>query len=248
MYLENYFYIFSVALVFYVFLWLRKIFRKEWIVSSAFLWTLKISILVPFWAAYFYVIIPFVFPYVENYINPPDNIQQIIIENTENTEQKFLLIGRKFKSDIWEPVYDKSPISLNKMPIFSVKKNDAYQINTRSGLKDYDIIGVVKLLGFSYKSDPFIGYAFAVPSIPIKIYSHEFWHKTKFEKVKVDIKKEILLFILSLTATLGILFHLISTKGKLILRIILYIVFSLILALSAYLTIQTASTLVYFLR
>lgn len=248
MYLENYFYIFTVALIFYVFLWLRKIFRKEWIASAAFLWTLKILILVPFWAAYFYVIFPFAFPYVENYIYPTDNLQPIIIENTENIEQKFLLIGRKFKSDIWEPVYDKSPLNLNKTPIYTIKKHDLLEITARSGTKDYDIIGIVKLTGFRYKSDPFIGYAFSVPSVPIKVYSHEFWQSSKFEKVQVEIKKELLLFILSFAAALGILFHAISIKGKLILRVILYALFSLIFGLSAYLAYQTATTLVYFLR
>jgi len=246
--LENYYYIFSPAFAFYIFLWLRKIFRKEWIASSAFLWTLKILILVPFWASFFYFIIPFAFPYVENYINPTDNAQQLFIENTENTDQKFLLIGRKFKTDIWEPIYDQSPINYNKTPIFTVPKHSLIEIDARSGANDYDIIGIVKLTGFHYKTDPFIGYAFAVPSVPIKVYSHEFWTKTNFEKVNVKTNKELLLFILSLTAAFGILFHLFSIKGKLTFRIVLYIVFSLIFVLSAYIVWQSASTLVYFLR
>lgn len=245
--MENYFYIFALPLVFYLFLLLRSILQKQWIGNKYALGTLKFIILFPFWLCFLYFVIPFSFPYVNNFINPTDSEQDIIIENNEAFAQKFFVFGRKFRTNVWLPVYDQKNWNLNKTPIFKVNPNDLQIIKARSGTKDFDIIAISKLTGFSYNKDKFIGKAFAVPSVPIKVYAKEFHQSSKFQKIIVNTKKEMLLLILTFTAFLGVFYHLFSIKGKLIYKIPLFLIFILILLLSGYLTYQISITLWYLL-
>lgn len=226
---------------------IRKIFAKEWIKNKYVFLSLNILILFPFWIAYFYYVVPFAFPYLNNFINPTDSEQTIIIENTEKIQQKFLLIGRKHKTDIWEPIYDQTPINFNKTAIYTVPAGDLIKIKARSGTKDYDIIGVVKLTGFSYKKDKFVGVAFSVPSVPIKVYTRQFWKETNFKKVKVLINREILLLIILFTATIGILYHIIIVKWKIFYRILFYLMASFVVVISIYLSYQIGITMIYLL-
>jgi len=243
--MENYFYIFAIPLVFYLFLFLQYILQKEWIANKYALGSIKVIILVPFWVSYLYFIIPFSFPYLQNLINPTDSQQEIIIENNENVAQKFFLIGRKFRSNEWLAVYNQEKWSLNKTPIYKIEPNDLKIIKARSGVEDFDVIAISKLTGFSYSKDKFIGLAFNVPAVPIKVYANEFQNPRKFQKVKVNTKKEMLLLIISLIAFLGAIYHLLLIKGKLIFKILIGIILVLILTISSYLVSQLSITLWY---
>lgn len=243
---QDVFYVFAIPLIFYVFLLLRKLFRKKWIESKKLMLSVKLVLLIPFWIIYIYYAIPFAVPEIENLIKPSDSSQKILVESTEDVSQKFMLIGRKYKSDEWVPVY-QNQFDINKSAIYKVEANDLTSLSVRSGMKDYDIIAVSKLTGMSYPNDKFSGLAFSIPSMPIKIYTHQFNFNNPLEKPELNIKKQILLALLCLTAVFGLIYHSLSTRGKLYFTIPIYSLYAIFGLISAYLIYQISLTLWYLL-
>lgn len=233
------------AMVLYVFLLIRKVFRKEWL-NRKLLFTIKIVVLIPFWAAYVYYIIPFAVPEIKNTYNPPDTYQKLIIESNEDLPSKYLLLGRIWQTNTWRPIYQKT-IGINFTPIVEVKSRDLRTIEFRSGSKDFDIIAISKKMGKSYKKDEYKGIAFNLPKLPIKIYSAQFEQGTELEKPIVDVNKELMLLIITLTAFFGIIYHSLSTRGNLWFAIPIYSIYSLFGIVSLYLSINLSLTLWYFL-
>ncbi len=207
---------------------------------------IKLVLLIPFWLLFAHFIVRFAAPEFENLVTPYDSSQTVIIENTDSVAQKFILLGRKYKSDSWAPVYPNS-FSWNKSAIYKVVPHDIVKLDVRSGMRDIDIIAIAKLTGTSYPKDKFAGRAFSVPSVPIKVYTHQFSSNSPLDKPAVKINKQALLALLCLTAIFGLLYHSLSTRGKLYFTIPIYSLYAIFGIASAYLIFQISTTLWYLL-
>lgn len=239
-------YLAVLPLAFYIFLLVRKFLRKEWIKSKKLLSFLKFTIFIPFWAAFVYFFGLFAIPEIAYLIQPADSSQKIIIENTEDIPQKFLVAGRKFNSNDWFPAYSFD-FSLNKSAIVSVAPRDLVVLKYGAGTKHFDIISISKLTGMSFKSDKFKGIAFKVPTQTLKVYSHQFNRPTKLEKFEIHTQKEILLLLLSITAVFGVIYHSLSTRGKKWFMVTFYSIYGITVIVSGYLVYQLFTTLWYLL-
>lgn len=233
-------------LSFYIFLLLRKILRKEWIKNQKLLTVLKYLLLIPAWAAYFYFVVPFFVPEINNIFKPADSSQRFLVENNEGMKQKFFVSGRLFGSNKWEPVYSMN-FKLNNSPILNVEPNEMIDLKIRAGTKDYDIIALNKWTSTAY-SNTFKGIAYSVPSQTIKIFGQQFNFKTKLERISIRTQKEILLLLLGLTAVFGIIYHSLSTRGKKWFMIAAYSIYTFFALLSIYLIYQMLTILWYLLR
>ncbi len=233
-----------VPLFFYFFLLVRKIFRKEWINNRYLLSSLKYIIFIPFWIAYIYFILPFAFPQLSKPFEPNYVAQKIEIKNTEKKPREVFLAKRIYRTNTWQPAYPVEFLS-HTSPFVSLKPQETKELTLRAGASYADILLFIdKPLN---KSEKLNAIAITLPRQTFKLYTHEFDREHAIKKIPISASREILLFLLSLTAVFGILYHVFSTRAKKTLAFAINFIYAVVLLLSGYLAWTLAITLLYLL-